>query len=260
MADTIILVGFMGAGKTTVGRQLAKTTSKKFLDLDDAFVEDAGMTINEFMEEKGEQAFRQRETAVLERSLKTSAIISTGGGIVESKENRQVIADSKTTVVFLQADFSTVLQRLSSDTYRPLLRQLSMKALLDRFEYRQPLYRSVSDSVIMTKGKAPDKIVQELTEMLSLKDNSLVSLRSEIDSLDRQILSLISRRLNVVKEVAHIKKHSGESVIQENRMQQIRLALKEEFKTDANLTDNLIDRVVDLLTTTSIAKEQKMIG
>ena len=255
-----MLVGFMGAGKTTVGRQLAQATNQQFLDLDDAFVNETGSSINQFMENFGEEKFRQSETAVLEKSLQNSGVISTGGGIVESEVNRKVIQDSNATVIFLQADFATILQRLATDTDRPLLRQLSMKDLLDRWEFRQPLYEKISDSIIMTNGKSPDKIVSEMTSMLALPDNSLVSLRSEIDSLDRQILHLISQRINVVKRVASVKKDKGMSVVQKNRMDQIRLELKDEFKGNPNVSDDLIDDLVDLLTRTAIDKERKMIG
>lgn len=255
-----MLVGFMGAGKTTVGQQLAQTTDQKFLDLDDELVKEVGCSINDFMESQGEKAFRTVETEVLENRLKTPGIISTGGGIVESAINRKVINDSNAKVIFLQANFATILQRLSSDTDRPLLRQLSMKQLTDRFEFRQPLYNEVADSVIMTNGKTPDKIVQELTEMLALPDDSLVSLRSEIDSLDRQILHLISERINVVKEVANVKKNHNLSVVQPNRMDQIRADLKRDFNNDRNLSSDFIDRLVDLLTASAIDKENKMIG
>ncbi|AKP67512.1 shikimate kinase [Companilactobacillus ginsenosidimutans] len=259
MADTVMLIGFMGAGKTTVGQQLAQATNQKFLDLDDEFVKETGSSINDFMNANGESGFRKMETKILENRLASPGVISTGGGIIESDTNRQVIKDSGATVIFLQADFATILQRLSSDTDRPLLRQLSMKELTDRWEFRQPLYNEVANAVIMTNGKSPNKIVHELTNMLSLEDDSLVSLRSEIDSLDRQILKLISERVNVVKEVAAVKKLNGISVVQPNRMDQIRQELKEEFQTDPNISDELIDDLVSLLTQTAINKEQDIV-
>lgn len=255
-----MLIGFMGAGKTTVGQQLAQATNQKFLDLDDEFVKETGSSISDFMEAHGESGFREMETKVLENRLQSPGVISTGGGIIESDVNRKIIENSDATVIFLQADFATVLQRLSSDTDRPLLRQLSMKELLDRWEFRQPLYNEAADSVIMTNGKEPHKIVSELTNMLALPDNSLVSLRSQIDSLDRQILHLISERVNVVKEVANVKKQTGMSVVQNDRMDQIRLELKDEFSHNPNVSDELIDELVDLLTSTAIDKEKKMIG
>lgn len=255
-----MLIGFMGAGKTTIGQQLAQATDQKFLDLDDEFVKETGKSISDFMEEHGEEGFRKMETNILQDRLQSPGVISTGGGIIESETNRKVIEDSDATVIFLQADFATVLQRLASDTDRPLLRQLSMKDLMDRWEFRQPLYDEAADSVIMTNGKAPDTIVRELTSMLALPDNSLVSLRSQIDSIDRQILHLISERVNVVQEVANVKKQIGMSVVQENRMNEIRIALKSEFKNDPNVSDDLIDEMVSLLTSTAIEKENKLIG
>lgn len=260
MADTVMLIGFMGAGKTTVGQQLAQATDQKFLDLDDEFVKETKTSISDYMEANGESGFRTMETKILENRLQSPGVISTGGGIIESDINRKVIKDSEAKVIFLQADFDTVLQRLSSDTDRPLLRQLSMKELLDRFDFRQPLYDEVANSVIMTNDKTPNKIVKELTNMLSLPDDSLVSLRSEIDSLDRKILHLISQRVNVVKEVANVKKRNKISVVQQNRMDEIRLELKEEFANDINISANLIDDLVDLLTSAAIDKERKMIG
>ena len=167
-----MLIGFMGAGKTTIGQQLAQATDQKFLDLDDEFVKETGKSISDFMEEHGEEGFRKMETNILQDRLQSPGVISTGGGIIESETNRKVIEDSDATVIFLQADFATVLQRLASDTDRPLLRQLSMKDLMDRWEFRQPLYDEAADSVIMTNGKAPDTIDRELTSKLALPDNS----------------------------------------------------------------------------------------
>ncbi|WP_125769832.1 shikimate kinase [Companilactobacillus furfuricola] len=260
MADTVMLIGFMGAGKTTVGQQLAQATSQKFLDLDDEFVKETKTTINDFMADHGEDGFRKMETSILKNRLQSPGVISTGGGIIESEINREIIQNSDATVIFLQADFATVLQRLSADTDRPLLRKLSMKELLDRWELRQPLYGQVANAVVMTNGKAPSKIVNELVNLLEFPDDSLTELRSQIDSLDRQILRLISQRIDVVKEVADIKKHNNISVVQHNRMDQIRMELKSEFLGDGNISDDFIDELVSLLTASAIDKENKMIG
>lgn len=260
MADTVMLIGFMGAGKTTVGQQLAQATSQKFLDLDDEFVKETKTTINDFMANHGEAGFRKMETSILENRLQNSGVISTGGGIIESDINRKIIQDSDATVIFLQADFATVLQRLSADTDRPLLRKLSMKELLDRWELRQPLYSQAADAVVMTNGKAPSKIVNELISLLEFPDDSLVGLRSQIDSLDRQILRLVSQRIDVVKEVADVKRHNDISVVQHDRMDQIRAELKSEFRGDGNISDDFVDAMVSLLTSSAIDKENKMIG
>ncbi|WP_172968759.1 shikimate kinase [Companilactobacillus mishanensis] len=259
MTNTIILIGFMGAGKTTVGQQLAKETKQQFLDLDDEFVKETGTSIKSFMADNGEKAFRTMETKVLEDRLQNSGVISTGGGIVESDINREIIAKSDATVIFLQADLATVISRLATDTERPLLRQLSMKQLMDRWALREPLYSSLADSTIQTNGKRPEKIVQEVIKLFS-PDNALVSLRSEIDSLDHQIVHLISERLTVVKEIADVKKDTGLSVVQHGRMDQMRSELKKEFRDDENVSDRLIDEIVDLLTSTSINHENKMFG
>ncbi|WP_125709011.1 shikimate kinase [Companilactobacillus zhongbaensis] len=260
MADTVMLIGFMGAGKTTVGQQLAQATSQKFLDLDDEFVKETKTSINDFMAEHGEAGFRKMETSILANRLLSPGVISTGGGIIESADNRQIIQNSDAKVIFLQADFATVLQRLSADTDRPLLRKLSMKELLDRWELRQPLYNQVADAVVMTNGKAPRKIVNELMSLLESPDDSLIGLRSQIDSLDRQILRLVSERIDVVKEVADFKKRNGISVVQQDRMDQIRAELKSEFRADGNISDDFVDAMVSLLTSSAIDHENRMIG
>jgi Shikimate kinase len=200
------------------------------------------------------------ETKILKEHINDAGIISTGGGIIESKINRQIISDSCAQVIFLEADFSTILRRLSKDTDRPLLRKLSMQALLNRWSSRQPLYKKTSDVVISTNGKSPNKIVNELIDIFNLPDNPLTSLRSEIDSLDTQILNLISQRMNIVKQVADVKKNVGMSVIQSKRMDKMRLDLKTEFKNNPNISEDFIDELVSLLTSNAISKEVDLIS
>ncbi len=83
----VILIGFMGAGKTTIGRLLAEETKQSHVDFDDLIVAEIGMTIQEFFDQHGEEAFRKIETDILAKTLAKEQIISTGGGIVLKEEN-----------------------------------------------------------------------------------------------------------------------------------------------------------------------------
>src|SRR5947209_4309481 len=88
---TIVLVGFMGGGKTTLGRRLARNLGVKFVDLDEEIEKRAGQRISEIFKKKGEKGFRRLETQALARALKTAGVVATGGGLVTQSKNRRVL-------------------------------------------------------------------------------------------------------------------------------------------------------------------------
>jgi shikimate kinase len=149
----IVLVGFMGSGKTTVGRLLAEKTGLPLVDMDTLIEERAGKTINEIFAKEGEAYFRQLErTLVKELSEQEDQIISTGGGIVLNPEN---ITDFERTglVVCLLVDPQSVLERVRHDSSRPLLAGDKEKNIVQLLENRLPLYQAVPHR-IDTSGRA----------------------------------------------------------------------------------------------------------
>ncbi|MEQ8666084.1 MAG: shikimate kinase [Rhodospirillales bacterium] len=138
---SIVLVGLMGAGKTSVGRRLAQTLGLPFVDADQEIEEAAGCTIEDFFELYGEPAFREGEERVIERLLSNGPqVLSTGGGAFMSPTTRQSVTKSGISV-WLKADLDTLLKRTSRRNDRPLLKGNSPKETLRRLiDERYPVY------------------------------------------------------------------------------------------------------------------------
>ena len=154
-----VLLGFMGAGKSTIARNLASD----FVDMDNLLEERLGMSIARFFEEKGEVAFRQIEEEVLADLLKTDQVISTGGGIVISPRNRTLLKQNPDNI-YLKADFETLYQRISADkdNQRPLFLNNSKEDLAAIFNERQAWYEEVASKVIDVSKLSPEEIIEEL--------------------------------------------------------------------------------------------------
>ena len=154
-----VLLGFMGAGKSTIARNLASD----FVDMDTLLEERLGMSIARFFEEKGEVAFRQVEEEVLADLLKTDKVISTGGGIVISPRNRDLLKQNPENI-YLKADFETLYQRISADkdNQRPLFLNNSKEDLAAIFNERQAWYEEVASKVIDVSKLSPEEIIEEL--------------------------------------------------------------------------------------------------
>ena len=155
-----VLLGFMGAGKSTIARNLAPD----FVDMDTLIEERLGMPIARFFAEKGEAAFRQIEEEVLADLLKTDQVISTGGGIVISPRNRDLLKENSDNI-YLKADFETLYQRISADkdNQRPLFLNNSKEDLAAIFDERQAWYEEVASKVIDVSKLSPEEIIEELT-------------------------------------------------------------------------------------------------
>ncbi len=164
----IILIGFMGAGKSTIGRWLSRKLSRQLLDTDAMIEARAGMTISEIFAVRGEDAFRTAETEVLEglAQRRQPVIISTGGGMPMREENRRALR-SLGRVVYLRTKPETVCERLAGDTTRPLLaggdRQQKAKELLAR---RGPVYEETAHLAVDTDGRTPEEIAEEIIRQL----------------------------------------------------------------------------------------------
>ena len=154
-----VLLGFMGAGKSTIARNLAPD----FVDMDTLIEERLGMPIARFFSEKGEAAFRQIEEEVLADLLKTDQVISTGGGIVISPRNRALLKQNPDNI-YLKADFETLYQRISADkdNQRPLFLKNSKEDLAAIFNERQAWYEEVASQIVDVSGLSPEEIIEEL--------------------------------------------------------------------------------------------------
>lgn len=161
----IILIGFMGAGKTTVGRLLSQETGMDHIDFDDKIVEEIGMSIQEYFDLHGEDAFRERETAVLKRYLDHNQVVSTGGGIVMRPENRELLKQMA-PVVYLKTKPESFISRLKQDhtTVRPLVVSKSAEEIQEVFEPRIPFYEESASIIIETDNRTPEAIVKEILE------------------------------------------------------------------------------------------------
>lgn len=161
----IVLVGFMGSGKTTVGRLIAKETGMPLIDMDALIEERAGKTINEIFAEEGEPRFRQLERELVEElSAQEGHIISTGGGIVLNPDN---IADFERTglVVCLLVDSQSVLDRVRHDSTRPLLAGDKEQKILELLESRRPLYEAVTHRINTSGRPSPVPTACEIIEL-----------------------------------------------------------------------------------------------
>ncbi len=164
LKHNIILIGFMGSGKTTIGTVLAKQLEYKFFDTDAFIVEKEGKTINAIFAENGEEYFRNTETKMLEEMEQTleRAIVSTGGGL-PLRECNGVILKKLGFVVFLKVQKETVLKRLKGDDTRPLLKGDNAEEKVDYLlEYRNPIYEYTAHVVIETDNKTVEEISEEI--------------------------------------------------------------------------------------------------
>lgn len=158
----IVLVGFMGTGKTTVGKLIAKQTGMPLVDMDALIEERVGKSINEIFAEDGEPHFRKLEREMVrELSAREGQIISTGGGIVLNSDN---ITDFEKTglVVCLLANAESVLDRVRHDTTRPLLAGDKEANIIKLLESRKPLYESLAHTIDTSGRPSPEPTAQEI--------------------------------------------------------------------------------------------------
>jgi shikimate kinase len=163
----IILVGFMGAGKSTVAAELVKCGHFQLLDLDTEIERRAGMTIQEIFQQHGESAFRDLESSALFGLRgREGLVVATGGGILGRQENRELLRSIGRTV-YLRATFSTLQDRLKFSSERPLVKDRpDWNALKDLLLSRTPFYET-SDLIIDTNNKKPDEIAAEILQKLA---------------------------------------------------------------------------------------------
>lgn len=153
----IVLVGFMGTGKTTVGKLVAEDLSLQFIDTDLCIQKNTAMTISEIFGKKGERYFRELEKELIkEISEEEGCVIAAGGGAVIFKENVENFRKNG-LIVALTADLATILARTSSEKGRPLL-LASRKAVTELYQQRYPVYQEVADLIIDTSILRPEQV------------------------------------------------------------------------------------------------------
>ena len=169
----VFLVGPMGAGKTTLGRQLARAMNVEFVDSDHEIERRTGADIPWIFDIEGEEGFRRRETEVIdELTQNDELVLATGGGAVLKLENRQFLRE-RGIVVYLHASVEKLFQRTAKDRNRPLLQTDNPKEKLKNLmDEREPLYRDVADIVINTGAHSlrytVDQILNEIKKRAEL--------------------------------------------------------------------------------------------
>lgn len=172
VTGNFFLVGLMGAGKTTVGKILAKHLHKTFYDSDHEIEHRTGVNIPLIFELEGETGFRKREAATIEELVKLhDVVLATGGGAVLAKQNRENLSQNG-TVIYLRAHPDELYHRTRGDKNRPLLQTENPRARLEKlYAERDPLYREIADIVIDTGDQSVSTIVAELETQLNTYAN-----------------------------------------------------------------------------------------
>ncbi|MDZ7854424.1 MAG: shikimate kinase AroK [Halomonas sp.] len=164
----LILIGPMGAGKSTIGRLLAAELSRAFYDSDHQIQARCGADIPWIFDVEGETGFRDRETQMIrELTRHEGVVIATGGGAVLREENRRVLRESG-TVIYLLTTVEQQLRRTAKDRNRPLLQRGDREQLLrEMFALRDPLYRATADVVVRTDRRGPRAVVNEIVRRVT---------------------------------------------------------------------------------------------
>lgn len=159
LSGNIVLCGFMGCGKTSVGKRVAKLLDRQFCDLDHYIEKKAGMTVTEIFAKEGEAGFRAREAqAVEEVAAQQGLVIASGGGTVLSQKNVDCFHRYGGKILFLDVPVPALQERLKNDKRRPLLQRPDRREFIaSLWEQRCPLYRAAADVII--DGGAPAVVV-----------------------------------------------------------------------------------------------------
>lgn len=166
----VYLVGFMGCGKTAIGKRLSFALRIPFYDMDKEIVKQTGMTIPEIFETHGEAYFRRLETEFLKHFRDEFCIISTGGGVAISEENRKLMR-STGLVLFLNAAFPDIWMRIHRDKNRPIVQRSTREEIETLYQTRLPYYKKAAHVIVRTEGKT----LKQITEYCAFQVNRLKS-------------------------------------------------------------------------------------
>ena len=164
----IILIGYMGSGKSTVGRKAARAVEYNFLDTDALIEKEEGMTIAKLFEEKGEPYFREKETETIRKLIAEPKgnIIATGGGLPMKEGNAELLKELG-TVIYLKAETDTLMKRLSGDNARPLLKNGDLREKIETMlAIRGPVYEACADLVLQTDNMSFYEIICQIEKLL----------------------------------------------------------------------------------------------
>lgn len=166
MKDNIILIGFMGCGKTSVGIKLSYQMKRTMIDTDKWIEQKQKMTVSEIFDAYGEEAFRQMETECLKELIRTAdkQIISVGGGLPMREENHSLLKELG-KVVYLKVTPETVYERLKDDTTRPLLQvEDPMERIRSLMAQRAPIYEKCADRIVEVSDKTFEEVLKQVME------------------------------------------------------------------------------------------------
>ena len=157
-SHNVILIGFMGTGKTSIGRRVAQSLGFEFVDTDVLIVESEGKPIKDIFSDEGEDYFRDLETQMIQDcGDRWNQVLATGGGIVLREENQQLLADCG-YVIWLKASAEAILERVSRNRERPLMQTTDpLQTIKDLLQEREKLYASTADFTIDTNGLTLDE-------------------------------------------------------------------------------------------------------
>lgn len=164
MRNNIILIGFMGAGKTSVGKHLADKIGYDFRDTDQMIEESQHQTIAHLFDSKGEKYFREMETEIMKELTNTleGTVLSTGGGL-PLKEINQTLLRQLGTVIYLSSTKETTLERVAKDGTRPILASDDIESRIEQLlKERVPIYKKAAHIVIETDDKSFEEVIQEI--------------------------------------------------------------------------------------------------
>ena len=156
----VVLIGMMGAGKSSVGRVLAQRLERELYDSDDMIEAADGRTVRQIWNDDGEAAFRALETAVLSEALSAvePSVIAAAGGVVLAEQNRELLASDHAHVVWLLADVDLLVERVKNGMHRPLLDDDPEGVLRQMYEDRAELYRSVADAIVSVDNRSVNDV------------------------------------------------------------------------------------------------------
>lgn len=162
--NNIVLIGFMGCGKTTIGRELSQKLSMRCVDTDEEIIKMQKMSIEDIFSKKGEEYFRTLETLILQKfANEKNLVICTGGGIIE-KDHNNIILKQMGCVFWLNANNDTILNNLKkSKDVRPLLKDCDIKTKVETlYTIRKPKYKAVCDYEIVTDKKNVEEVISNI--------------------------------------------------------------------------------------------------
>jgi shikimate kinase len=168
--QNLYLVGMMGAGKTSIGRQLAKRLQRRFIDVDHEIEAITGVRVPTIFEIEGEAGFRERETqAITSLTKQQDLVLATGGGAVLREENRQCLSQTG-VVIYLRVPPQTLYERTRHDRNRPLLQvENPLKRIEELYAQRDPLYQEIADLIMDSGNCSVATLARRIEEELNIK-------------------------------------------------------------------------------------------